>query len=71
VIEVLGKTFNVGYKKVVKHDLLCNAKKKVIFGDYTLDLKRVQPHRGSSQIKTLIIVEDHQKTVNTYNLHLI
>jgi hypothetical protein len=48
VIEVLGKTFNVGYKKVVKHDLLCNAKKKVIFGDYTLDLKRVQPHRGSS-----------------------
>jgi hypothetical protein len=71
VIDVWGKTFNVGYKKVVKHDLLWYVKKRVVLGDYTLDLKRDQSHEGSSQIKTLIIVEDHQETTNTYNSHLI
>jgi hypothetical protein len=53
------KSFNIGYKKVIEHDLLWNAKKKFVLEDYTLNLKRDQPHGGSSQIKTHIIVEDH------------
>jgi hypothetical protein len=48
---VLEKMFNVGYNKVIKHDLLWNAKKRVVLGDYTLDLKRFQPHGRLSQIK--------------------
>jgi hypothetical protein len=46
-------------------------KEGVVLGDYTLDLKRDQPHGGLSQIKTPIIVEDHQETANTYKSHLI
>jgi hypothetical protein len=63
--------FNIGYKKVIKYDLLLNAKKRVVLGDYTLDLNRDQSHGGSSQIKPLIIIEDHQETANTYNSYLI
>jgi hypothetical protein len=60
VIGVLEKTFNVGYKKIVKRDLLWNAKKRVVFRDY----------KNPPQIKTLRrpqAVEDHQETANTYN----
>jgi hypothetical protein len=39
MIGVLGKIFNVGYKKIIKHNLLSNAKKRVVLGDYTLNLK--------------------------------
>jgi hypothetical protein len=46
-------------------------KEGVVLGYYTLDLKRDQSHGGLSQIKTPIIVEDHQETANTYKSHLI
>jgi hypothetical protein len=71
MIGVLEKTFNVGYKKVVKHDLLWNVKKRITLRDYMLNLKRARPHKGSSQIKTPTTVEDHKMTANTYNSHLI
>jgi MULE transposase domain len=43
MIGVLGKTFNVGYKKIIKHDLLWKIKKLVVLGDYTLNMKRTRP----------------------------
>jgi hypothetical protein len=58
-------------QKRYKIQLIMKCKERVIFGDYMLDLKRDQSHGESSQIKTLIIVEDRKKTANTYNSHLI
>jgi hypothetical protein len=50
---------------------IMKCKEGVVLGDYTLDLKRDQPHGGLSQIKNPIIIEDHQKTANTYKSYLI
>jgi hypothetical protein len=63
MIGVLEKTFNVGCKKIIKHDLLWNTNKGVALEDYTLDLKMIWPHRGSSLIKKTTNIKDHHETV--------
>jgi hypothetical protein len=66
MIGVLGKMFNIGHKNVIKYDLLWNKNKRVVIEDYTLDLKRAQPHGGSSQIKISATLEHLQETAKYY-----
>jgi hypothetical protein len=58
----IRKNVQCWYKKVIKHDLLWNIKKRVVLEDYTQDLKRDQPREGLSQIKISTIVEGQIKS---------
>jgi hypothetical protein len=67
VIGVLGKTFNVGYKKVIKYDFIMKCKEESC--PWRL---YARPEEGSTTWmiitnKTPTIVKDHRETTNTYN----